>query len=265
MKKIAILAVLAGTAGLCAAQGTVQGTNPGIPQDVGRVISSTPIVSQVGVPRQVCSNESVPVQSQKSGAGAVMGGLAGGAIGNAIGGGGGRAAATVLGIFGGAILGDRIEGGGQTQYQTVQNCTSQTFYENRATSYNVVYEYAGKQYSVQMPNDPGPYVRLQVTPVGATQYPSRQFQGTQQPQTALPANTIYAQQDSAAPEQTYQQVAPQPVYVAAAPAVYPVVYQAYPTYPAYYARPYYPPIGINLNLGWSNGYYGHGPRHGHWR
>ena len=274
MKKTAILAVLAGTAGLCAAQGTVQGA----PQDMGRVISSTPMVSQVGVPRRVCTNESVPTQSQKSGAGAVMGGLAGGAIGNAIGGGGGRAAATVIGIFGGAILGDRIEGGGgQTQYQTVQNCTSQTFYENRTTSYNVVYEYAGKQYSVQMPNDPGPYVRLQITPLGATQYQqSPQFQGAQppQPQAALPGNTTYVQQDSvpqvpanaAPPVQTYQ-VAPQAVYIAAAPAVYPAAYQQapYPAYPAYYARPYYPPIGINLNLGWSNGSYGNGHRHGHWR
>lgn len=256
MKKMLWLAALAGTAGLSIAQGT--------PQEMGRVISSTPMISQVGVPRQVCANESVPVQSQKSGAGAVMGGLAGGAIGNAIGGGGGRAAATMIGIFGGAILGDRIEGGGQTQYQTVQNCTSQTFYENRTTSYNVVYEYAGRQYSVQMPNDPGQFVRLQVTPVGGTQYqgpPYQGGQGTQQPQTALPANTPYAQQDSAAPVQTYQQSAPQPVYVVAAPAAYPVYYQT--PYPAYYARPYYPPVGINLNLGWSNGHYGHGPRH--WR
>ena len=289
MKKIAVLAALAGTAGLCAAQGANQGVfqvipqvfpqviPQAIPQDMGRVLSSTPVVSQVGVPRQVCTNNSVPVQSQKSGAGALMGGLAGGAIGKAVGGGGGRAAATVLGIFGGAILGDRIEGGGQTQYQTVQNCTSQTFYENRTTSYNVVYEYAGKQYAVQMPNDPGPYVRLQITPVGATQYQSPQFQGAPQPQAALPGNSPYVQQDSAAPMlinsaapvptysaptvQTYQQMAPQPVYVAPAPAVYPVVYQA--PYPAYYARPYYPPIGISLNLGWSNGNHGH--RHGHWR
>ena len=32
------------------------------------------------------------------------------------------------------------------------------------TAFNVVYEYAGKQYTVQMPNDPGPYVFLQITP-----------------------------------------------------------------------------------------------------
>jgi hypothetical protein len=31
------------------------------------------------------------------------------------------------------------------------------------TVFNVVYEYAGKQYTVQMPNDPGPYVSLQTS------------------------------------------------------------------------------------------------------
>ena len=33
------------------------------------------------------------------------------------------------------------------------------------TAYNVVYEYAGQQYSVQFPYDPGPYVSLQISPV----------------------------------------------------------------------------------------------------
>ena len=113
MKSTFLLALLTGTAGLCAAQNNVQNfpQNPG--PEMGRVLSSMPMVSQVGVPRRVCTNESVPMQSQKSGAGAIMGGLAGGAIGNAVGGGGGRAAATLIGIFGGAILGDRVEGGGQ--------------------------------------------------------------------------------------------------------------------------------------------------------
>jgi len=32
------------------------------------------------------------------------------------------------------------------------------------TAFNVVYEFAGKTYSVQLPNDPGPYVTLQITP-----------------------------------------------------------------------------------------------------
>ena len=228
MKKTVILLALAGTAGLSAAQ------------EMGRVVSSTPVVNQVGVPRQVCTTEAVPVQSQKSGAGAVIGGIAGGAMGNAIGGGSGRAAATILGVLGGAVLGDRIEGSGPTQMQNVQNCTTQTFYENRTTAYNVVYEYAGKQYSVQMPSDPGPYVKLQISPVGASQPQAPMADGIQP----------YYQQEMVQPQQ--QVITQQPVYVAVQPPVYPSYY---------YPRAYYPPVGVNLNLGWSRGHYGHG----HWR
>ncbi|MBU3647752.1 MAG: hypothetical protein FGM56_06715 [Limnohabitans sp.] len=134
-------------------------------QEVGKVISSTPIIQQVAVPRQVCNNEQVVTQGQKSGAGAAMGAIAGGAIGNNMGQGSGRAAATMLGLFGGAILGDKIEGPGTPEVRNVQNCSQQMFYENRTMAYNVVYEFAGKQYTVQMPQDPGPTVRLQITPV----------------------------------------------------------------------------------------------------
>ncbi|MFM8610589.1 MAG: glycine zipper 2TM domain-containing protein [Burkholderiaceae bacterium] len=134
--------------------------------EYGRVLSSTPIVTQVAVPRQVCTQQPVAVRPQTSGAGAVMGAIAGGAMGNAIGDGSGRAAATLIGIVGGAMLGDRIESSGPSEVRHVQQCTTQTFYENRTTGYQVVYEYAGKQYSVQMPHDPGSHVRLQITPVG---------------------------------------------------------------------------------------------------
>lgn len=143
-------------------------------QDMGRVLSSTAIISQVSVPRQVCAQEVVQVQNTtpatKSGAGALMGGIAGGAMGNAIGNGNGRAAATLIGLFGGAILGDRIEGGSpvaqtSTTQQTVNRCSTQNFIENRTSGYQVVYEYAGKQYSVQLPQDPGPTIQLQIAPV----------------------------------------------------------------------------------------------------
>ena len=107
--------------------------------DVGRVLSSTPIVQQVGVPRQVCSTEQVAVQSPKSGAGAVMGAIAGGAMGNAVGRGAGNAAATMLGLVSGAIVGDRIEGAPPAQLQNVQHCSTQTFYENRTVGFNVSY------------------------------------------------------------------------------------------------------------------------------
>ena len=94
-----------------------------------------------------------------------MGAIAGGAIGSQMGGGNGKALATMAGIFGGAILGDNIEGPGTPEVKNVQSCSQQMFYENRTMAYNVVYEFAGKQYTVQMPQDPGPTVRLQITPM----------------------------------------------------------------------------------------------------
>jgi len=199
-----------------------------VAQDVGRVLSSIPVMQQVSVPRQVCSNQQVEVQPQKSGAGAAMGAIAGGAAGNALGGrGAGKAAATVLGMIGGAVLGDRIEGDPEPQVRNVQQCVTQMVYENRVAGYNVVYEFAGKQYSVQMPNDPGPTIALQVSPVGATAA-----------NAPLPAPL------------------PQTTYVPA-----PVVISTQQVYPVYYTRPYYPPI--NLELGW--GYWGGHRDHGHWR
>lgn len=219
MKTLLLLSAAMVSSGLCLAQ------------EVGRVISSTPIVQQVGVPRNVCSTEQVAVQQPKSGAGAVIGAIAGGAMGNAIGGGGGKVAATALGIFGGAILGDRVEGAPQAQLQNVQRCGTQTFFENRTVAYNVVYEYAGRQYSVQMPRDPGPTVPLQVSAVGASS------------DMAPPAGSA-----------TYQYQ--QPVYAQPAP-----VYVAPPVYGGYYGRPYYAPVGIELDIGYGDGYRGHR----HWR
>jgi uncharacterized protein YcfJ len=134
-------------------------------QEVGRVISSTPMFQQVAVPRQVCTTQQVVQQGQKSGAGAIMGMIAGGAVGNAMGKGSGNAATTALGLVGGALLGEKIEGNPSPEVRNVQTCSTQTFYENRTTGYNVVYEFNGKQYTVIMPSDPGPSVRLQVTPM----------------------------------------------------------------------------------------------------
>ena len=135
-------------------------------EELGKVLSSVPIVQAVTVQRQVCTPQQVVTAPPKTGAGAVMGAIAGGAMGNAVGGGSGRAVATGVGIIGGAILGDKIEGGGAPQTQMVQQCSLQNVVENRVTAYNVTYEYAGKQFSAQMPSDPGPFVRLQIVPIG---------------------------------------------------------------------------------------------------
>jgi uncharacterized protein YcfJ len=136
-------------------------------QEIGNVISRTPVYQQVSVPRQICTQTQVSVPGQTSGAGATMGAIAGGAIGNAIGKGEGRALATMIGVIGGAIAGDKVEGPQAAQTQTQQTCTTQQVYENRLLGYNVVYEFAGKQYNVQLPKDPGPTIKLQITPISA--------------------------------------------------------------------------------------------------
>ncbi len=197
-------------------------------QEAGRVLSSTPVVQQIGVPRQVCTTEQVEVQTQNSGAGATLGAIAGGALGNASGGhGAGRAAATVLGAIGGAMVGNRIEGTPDIQTQNMQRCGTQTFFENRTVAYNVVYEYAGRQYSVQMPNDPGPTIALQVSPVGSNM------------QAAMSAPVVVQQS---------------PVYEQPAQVI---VTRQY--YPYYYPTPLFAPLSFNFGFG-----YGGGGR-GHWR
>lgn len=139
-------------------------------QEIGQVLSSTPVIQQVSLPQQVCSQESVVVPgTSHGGGGAVIGAIAGAAIGNALGHGAGRAGSTVLGMIGGAVIGNQIDGSHHSAVQQVRRCTTHTTYENRVTHYDVVYEYAGKSYAVQMPSDPGPTVLLQVTPIGATQ------------------------------------------------------------------------------------------------
>lgn len=135
-------------------------------QEFGRVVSTTPVVGQVGVPQQFCQQGSVVVPGQSSGGGAALGAVTGAVIGGALGHGGGRAAGAVLGMVGGALIGDRLDTRTADQVQPVQTCTTQTAYENRVLYYDVVYEYAGRRYTVQMPSDPGPTVQIQVTPVG---------------------------------------------------------------------------------------------------
>ena len=157
MNKYVVSGLLCSAAALLSAQAGAQ--------EMARVISTTPIVQQVAVPQQVCSNQQVVTPGTTTGAGAVMGAVAGGAVGNAVGGGSGKAVATVIGVLGGAMLGNSIEGPSQPHVQNVQNCSTQTRYENRTVAYNVQYEYAGRRYSVQMPNDPGQYLPVQVSPI----------------------------------------------------------------------------------------------------
>ena len=207
---------------LLAACGLVQA------QEMGLVLSRTAVYQQVAVPRQTCAQTITP-NAPTSGGGALTGAIAGGVIGTALG--DGRGLGTIVGAVGGAMLGNQAESNANSQ--PVTTCSTQTVMENRLVGYTVVYEYAGKQYTVQLPQDPGPTLPLQVVPAGL-----------QTSQPLAPATVL-------TPPAT---VVTQPSVVYAQP---PVVYAP----PPVYYRPW--PVTTSINLGW--GWYGGGGHHRHWR
>ena len=220
-------------------------------QEVGHVLSSQPVVQQVAVPHQVCNNQ--VVQYPNSGGGAVVGGLAGAALGSAVGGGASHAAAMGVGAILGAVVGSNVEASGNAR--VVPNCVTQNSYENRTVAWNVTYEYGGREFTTQMPYDPGSTVRLNVAPAGASAEGSvnlAQGQVVTAPAMQGQPQPVYQGQ----PQVVYQgqpQVVQQPVLVAP-PAQ--VVYQGYPyPYPAYPVyRPYYPPVSLSFGYVWGGGH-----------
>lgn len=207
-------------------------------QEVGRVLSSTPVIQQVAVPRTYCNQPTYVAPPPTSGAGGLMGAIAGGAIGSTIGHGTGTAAAVLIGTVGGAILGNNIEAGG-ARPQVAQVCGSETTYENRTVGYHVTYEYGGREFSAQLPYDPGPTIQLQVTPVSSGA-PAQMPQLASGPVVSAPPVIVQAPQ--------------------------PIVYQPYAAYPAYPAYPYaYPAYRPYFPVGISLGFHVGGHRHRHHR
>jgi uncharacterized protein YcfJ len=212
----------------------------------GIVISATPVVQQVTVPKQVCTTTAVQ-NYQPGGGGALIGALVGGALGNQIGRGHGqdsRAVATVVGALGGGFVGNQIE----AQNFPTQSCTTQNTIENRTVAQNVLYEYAGQRFNVQMPANgdfrPGTRLTLQLNA----------------PAAAAPAPT---------PLQVYNTVPQSPVQTVTyvnpvAPVVY--YYDSYAPYaPRYfYGSSYYAPRAVNYPV--HHGFH-HGVRdeHRNWR
>lgn len=214
-------------------------------QEFGNVVSSTPVIQQVAVPRTVCQPVA-PQQVTTTGGGAAVGGLTGAGIGSMIGAGSGNAAAIAGGAIIGALIGNNVEAQNQRYAQTVPQCFTENVSENRTVGYDVVYEYRGQQYSARMPYDPGRTIQLQVAqaPVQAQVAPNNGAVVTAPPVQGavgtVPTPVVTAQQ-------------PQPVIVQQAPAqvVYAAPYPAYPAYPYAYPYPYYRPyfpFGVSLGF-----------------
>jgi hypothetical protein len=136
-----------------------------------------------------------------------------------------------------------------------QRCSTQMVTEDRTIGYKVVYEYAGKQRTVQLPFPPGQTIPLEISPAGPTGY-------------ALPAN-----QTTSAPSPVYSSDS-EPVVVERVvrePVVYvDREYYPGPYYRNYYYDPIYPVLGLGLaataiyygGYGYRGSYWGHGYRGG---
>ena len=179
-------------------------------QERAKVTSSRPLTHQITGPQQICGMTPMTIVEPKTGAGAMLGAIAGGVVGSAVGQGGGNAAATALGIMGGAVAGDVIEGQG-SHIQNVTTCSVQMVSRN-ITVYNVEYEYAGKRYFVQLPNDPGKFISVDVSPsVPGSQVSTQSLENYDAGSAQLGGVITYPS-------------APPPVYVQPYPYVYPPPY-----------------------------------------
>jgi hypothetical protein len=135
-----------------------------------------------------------------------------------------------------------------------QRCRTEMITEDRNIGYKVVYEYAGRQHTVQLPFPPGPTIELEVTPTALS--------------APVPATT-------GAPTPTYtssERVYVEPIErVYREPAYVDRVYYSRPYpyyYSDYYASPVYPLLGVALGYSLGVGRWGYGHRwvgHHRWR
>lgn len=135
-----------------------------------RVVSRTPIYTQVQVaePTQQCHQQQVVYNEPRHNnlAGTLLGGIIGGVVGHQFGGGRGRDVATAIGAVVGANVGSqsgRYNGGSQhVSYQTRCQTVNTYRYEQRLQGYDVTYSYDGRLYSTRLPYDPGNRMQVQV-------------------------------------------------------------------------------------------------------
>jgi len=180
MKKLLLVSALATASGLMS--GWVAA------QEVGKVLSSTPVLNKVTEPRSTCTNDAAGVQ----------------------------------------------------------HCRTEMVTEDRNIGYKVVYEYAGRQHTVQLPFPPGATIPLEV---------NISVRG------AAPAPGVLAY--SSDPE-VVERVVRDRVYVEW--PYYDGSYYPGPYYAGYY-NPWYPLLGMGLGYTvgvFSHGFRGHGYV-GHWR
>jgi len=190
---------------------------------------------------------------------------------------------TLAGLSVAGLLTAGAAGMAQAQEAWARVISATPVYETTGSSpsYNVTYEYNGRQYTTRMNSRPGATIPIQASAYGVTTAPvapqsqlqpypaeadsgQQQYQYQQPPQYAQPGGSAW---DSVVPEPgvVVSNAPPPPVYAQPAP-VYPAPVYVQPSY--VYPQPYvYPPVGISLNLGYSRGWGGYrgGWGYRHWR
>lgn len=135
-----------------------------------QVLSSTPIYDTVNEPRRECWTETTGYETRSYRDGnntgsTLIGAIAGGLLGSTVGKGNGRVAAAAVGAATGAVVGNRWNEGG-TRYEAsprqVERCRSSDNFRQVITGYDVRYRFQGREFTTQLPYDPGRWLALNV-------------------------------------------------------------------------------------------------------
>ena len=131
------------------------------------VISVTPNLETVQVPREVCEDRVVeqrkPVKDKHQITGTVAGAVIGGVLGNQVGDGSGQDIATAAGAIAGGVAGKKAhEKVQENNTETLVTSECRTVYDaqQKQDGYRVTYEVDGEQRVIVMSEDPGSRLRL---------------------------------------------------------------------------------------------------------
>jgi uncharacterized protein YcfJ len=137
--------------------------------DTAQVISATPIIERVTEPRQECTPNAAPPQTQeRSVVAPIVGGVAGAVLGSQVGRGSGKTAATAAGAIAGAVVGDRIGNSQTASAQPAQYCRTVESIRDVVKGYTVVYRYNDRNITTTMPYDPGRSIRIGISAIDGT-------------------------------------------------------------------------------------------------
>jgi hypothetical protein len=138
--------------------------------------------------------------------------------------------------LGGGLIGNHVEAqNGYYVNQPVQQCRTENTVENRTVAQNVLYEYAGQRFNVQMPANgdfrPGTQIALQVAPSPAVQAPAP----VQQAYYTPPVQTVtYVSTPPVVYYESYDHLRPR--YFYSTPYAYGPHASRHPVYPVRHER-----------------------------